>query len=81
VSRLLGANREYIDGMLPHLGDLLCGSVDEVLDHADLCVVGTKDPVVLDALTRAGDRIILDLVRLPDAQQRRSQPGYIGIGW
>jgi len=81
VSRLLGANREYIDGMLPHLGDLLSGSVDDVLDHADLCVVGTKDPVVLEALTRAGDRIILDLVRLPDAQERRLQPGYIGIGW
>ena len=81
VSRLVGANRAYVDGMLPHLGDLLSGSVDEVLDHAELCVVGTKDPAVLEALTRAGDRIIVDLVRLPDARERRAQPGYIGIGW
>ena len=81
VSRLVGANRAYVDGMLPHLGDLLSGSVDDVLDHAELCVVGTKDPAVIEALTRAGDRIIVDLVRLPDAQERRVQPGYIGIGW
>ena len=81
VSRLVGANRAYVDGMLPHLGDLLSGSVDEVLDHAELCVVGTKDPAVIEALTRAGDRIIVDLVRLPDARERRAQPGYIGIGW
>jgi GDP-mannose 6-dehydrogenase len=81
VSRLMGANREYVDGMLPHLGDLLTDSVDEVLEHAELCVVGTNEPAVIEALARAGDRSVVDLVRLPDARERRLQPGYIGIGW
>lgn len=81
LSRLVGANKEFIATALPHLGDLLTDSVDEVLDHAQLCVVGSTTPEILHALERAGDRTILDLVRLPDAAVRRSQPGYIGIGW
>lgn len=81
LSRLMGANREYIDNRLPHLGDLLSSSVDDVLAHSQVCVVGCKDPAVLDALDRAGDRTIIDLVRLPDAESRRAHPGYVGLGW
>src|SRR5690349_20006791 len=40
LSRLIGANRDYIEGRLPHLGDLLSNSVEDVLDHAEVCVVG-----------------------------------------
>ncbi|MFF0243575.1 nucleotide sugar dehydrogenase [Streptosporangium sandarakinum] len=81
LSRLVGANRDYIASRLPHLGDLLSGSAGEVLAHADVCVVGCKDPDVLDALAGAGDRVIIDLVRLPDAAARRAHPGYVGLGW
>ena len=81
LSRLIGANREYIESRLPHLGELLTDSVDEVLDHAEVCVVGCTDPAVLAGLDRAGDRMIVDLVRLPDAETRRADPGYVGIGW
>ncbi|GAA4589138.1 nucleotide sugar dehydrogenase [Planotetraspora phitsanulokensis] len=81
LSRLLGANRDYIDGRLPHLGDLLTNSADEVLAHAEVCVVGSKDPAVLSALENAGERTIIDLVRLPDAEARRAHPGYVGLGW
>jgi GDP-mannose 6-dehydrogenase len=81
LSRLMGANRDYIESRLPHLNELLGGSVDEVLDHAEVCIVGNSDPAVLDALDRAGDRPIVDLVRLPDAPARRATPGYVGLGW
>ncbi len=81
MSRLIGANRDYIEGRLPHLGQLLTNSADDVLAHAEVCVVGCKDPAVLTALERAGDRAIIDLVRLPDAEARRAQPEYVGLGW
>ena len=81
VSRLMGANREFIESRLPHLGDLLADSVGDVLAHADVLVVGCKDPAVLAALDAAGDRTVIDLVRLPDAQMRRTNPGYFGLGW
>jgi len=81
LSRLVGANREYIEGRLPHLGDLLSNSVDDVLAHAEVCVVGCQDPAVLKALEEPGDRIVVDLVRLPDAETRRATDGYLGLGW
>ncbi|AQZ67282.1 GDP-mannose 6-dehydrogenase [[Actinomadura] parvosata subsp. kistnae] len=81
LSRLVGANRAYIADRLPHLGDLLGDSADDVLDHAEVCVVGCKDAPVLEALARAGDRVIVDLVRLPDAETHRGRRDYTGIGW
>jgi GDP-mannose 6-dehydrogenase len=81
LSRLMGANRDYIEGRLPHLGELLSNSVDDVLAHAEVCVVGCTDPAVLRALDAAGDRIVVDLVRLPDAGTRRATDGYVGLGW
>jgi GDP-mannose 6-dehydrogenase len=81
VSRLMGANREFIESRLPHLGDLLADSIDDVLAHAEVLVVGCKDPAVLAALDAAGHRTVIDLVRLPDAEMRRTNPGYYGLGW
>ncbi len=81
LSRLIGANREYIEGRLPHLAQLLAGSIDEVLDHAEVAVVGCKDPDVLAALPKGGDRVLVDLVRLPDAAERRHEEGYVGLAW
>ena len=83
LSRLMGANREYIEGRLPHLGDLLSDDVGEVLAHAEVCVVGCTEPAVLAALQDSvlEDRIVIDLVRLPDAEARRATEGYQGLGW
>ena len=81
MSRLLGANREYIEQRLPHLGSLLAGSVDEVLDHAEVCLVASADPDVLAALPPGGARTLIDLIRLPDAEIRRHDKGYFGLAW
>ena len=81
LSRLVGANREYIENRLKHLNVVLTDSVEEVLEHAEVCVIGTKDQAVLDILDRAGDRTVVDLVRVPDAEQRRENVGYLGLGW
>ncbi|MEU9386875.1 nucleotide sugar dehydrogenase, partial [Streptomyces sp. NPDC048279] len=81
LSRLLGANREYIESRLPHLAQLLADSVDEVLEHAEVCLVGTRDPAVLSALPHGEGPVIVDLIRLPDAETRRTEPGYVGLAW
>jgi GDP-mannose 6-dehydrogenase len=81
LSRLIGANREYIETRLPHLAQLLAGSVSEVLEHAEVCLVGTRDPAVLRALPRGDGRVLIDLIRLPDAEARRADPGYVGLAW
>ena len=81
LSRLMGANREYIEGRLPHLGQLLAGSVQEVLDHAEVCLIGTSDPEVLAALPHGSGPVLVDLVRVPDAAVRRAEEGYVGLAW
>jgi GDP-mannose 6-dehydrogenase len=81
LSRLIGANREYMQERLPHLGSLLTDSAQEVMEHAEVCVVGRRDEAVLAQLEDPGDRVIVDLVRLPDAEVRRTGGGYVGLGW
>lgn len=81
VGELVGANRRYVDEHIPHLSRLLTDSADEVLEHAEVCIVGAAREETVRALAAAGDRRIIDLVRLPDAGQRRGGDGYIGVAW
>ncbi len=82
LSRLVGANRAYLDERLPHISELLTGDAAAVLEHAEVCVVGSTDPQVLEAVAAAGpDQVVVDLVRLPDAGSRRDDPAYVGLAW
>lgn len=82
LSRLTGANKTIISEQLPHIGDLLTDDADAVFDHGELLVIGSRDPKVVEVVDRAGpDRFIIDLVRLPGAEQRRKMLQYQGIGW
>jgi GDP-mannose 6-dehydrogenase len=81
VSRLIGANREYMMQHLPHLADLLVDSAEEALDHAEICVVGAATPEAIEALARSDGRYIVDLVRLPGSSGRGSGGEYVGVAW
>lgn len=81
LSRLVGANREYIQREIPHIESLLVPTAEEAVRHAQILVVGNASEGVerLPQLCRAG-QIIVDLVRF---EALRSIPGvrYIGINW
>ena len=79
LSHLVGANREYVESRLPHLSALLTSDATEVLAHAEVCVIGCTDEHVRAAVEAAGERPVVDLVRLPDAAERRGQPTYISL--
>jgi GDP-mannose 6-dehydrogenase len=81
VSRLLGANRAYVDQRIPHLSRLMVGSADEVVSHAEVCVVGAADPDAIAALERFDGRTVIDLVRFPGSADYDGDPRYIGISW
>lgn len=82
LSRLMGANRAYIEDRLPHVGELLSSDITEVATHGEAFIVGSKDPEVAAVVDRLDpDVLVLDLVRLPDAVNLRRRPGYRGIGW
>ncbi|RDH78668.1 nucleotide sugar dehydrogenase [Mycolicibacterium moriokaense] len=82
LSRLIGANRSYLRQQLPHIGELLTDDVDEVLDHGDVLIAGSRAAEVVDALARVQpDRLVLDLVRLPNTSELQRKANYCGIGW
>jgi GDP-mannose 6-dehydrogenase len=81
VSRLLGANRAYVDQRIPHLSRLMAGSAGEVIAHAEVVVVGAADPDALAELADGDGRIIVDLVRFPGSEDYEGDGRYIGVGW
>ncbi len=80
-SRLLGANRAYVDSRIPHLSKLMASSADAVVNHAEVCVVGAADPDAIAAIGRVDDRVIVDLVRFPGSDAYEGHANYIGVGW
>ena len=81
VSRLVGANRRYIDQAIPHIGSLMCAEPGPVIEESDVLVVGLRTPAVVRELVARcrEDQVIVDLVHLPDREQLRGQ--YRGICW
>ena len=81
MAQLVGGNREFIQAHIPHLSTLLTDSPEEVVQHAEVCVVGAGRPETIDALARANGREVIDLVRLPGTGGRSDRHTYIGIAW
>jgi GDP-mannose 6-dehydrogenase len=81
LGALVGANRDYIESRIPHLSALLADSAEEVLDHAEVCIVGAAREETVRALARSNGRFVIDLVRLPDATARRGGENYVGVAW
>jgi GDP-mannose 6-dehydrogenase len=79
-STLVGANREYVEAHLPHLSKLLAPSLDQVIEHGEVCVIGARLPELAGWRPREG-QILVDLVRLEDAAERRGGDGYLGVAW
>jgi GDP-mannose 6-dehydrogenase len=81
LSRLLGANRSYIDANIPHLGSLLCTDIDAMIDPSEVILVGLQQSVLNDALQARlrPDHYVLDLVNLPNRDLLRCR--YEGICW
>ncbi len=71
LARLRGANRRYIEEEIPHIASLLCDSVESLLAHAEVLVVGNAAAEATRAVAAAGpDRVVVDLTR--GAARRRA---------
>lgn len=81
MAKLHGANKEYIEKEIPHISTLMCPSLSQVIEEAEVIIIGNKDPEFVQALEIARpDQIIIDLVRITDDfGQINSQ--YQGICW
>lgn len=64
LSRLLGANKSFIERHVPHIGELLNADVEEVIKSSEVLVLGLATPSIQDALATyvRDDQYVLDLV-------------------
>jgi GDP-mannose 6-dehydrogenase len=81
LTRLVGANKQYIDRELPHLSALLTGDLEGLVGDREVLVVGNGAPelAALPNLCREG-QIVIDLVRVPGLDARRDID-YRGVAW
>src|SRR6185437_3513065 len=59
LAKLVGANRRYIEGEIPHIAALLCENLDELVAHAEAIVVGTPSEDAAAAMDAAGPGCVL----------------------
>ena len=81
LAKLHGANRAYIEQEIPHIVSIMTTSLDGLLAHADVVVIGSSDPQFADVVSRGRDgQEYIDLVRVGD-QTPTDGVVYEGIGW
>jgi GDP-mannose 6-dehydrogenase len=81
LSRLMGANRRYIDEHLPHIGSLMCASLEQLVGDSEIIIVGLAAPALNARLIElcGPAHHVIDLVRLPERAGLRAS--YEGICW
>jgi len=82
LGRLVGSNRQFIDEFIPHIGMLLRENLQEVLDTAEVVLVGTRavDREALLHSTRP-EQTIIDLVNLEKSRRPIGRATYEGVCW
>jgi GDP-mannose 6-dehydrogenase len=81
TSRLLGANRRFIEQHLPHIGAQLRPDLERVIASSDLLVVGLNDRRAFETIERhaTADHVIIDLVGMRPTD--KMQADYVGLCW
>ncbi len=78
-ARLHGANKDYIENVIPHVAGLLEQDIEQVIDHAEVIVVGNSSEEFSNVVERAnGSKVLVDLVGFMD---KVSCEQHHGICW
>lgn len=81
MAKVIGANKQYIERVIPHISTLLVPEIDQIMSHAEVLVVGNYNPEFRDILGQVEDGIqVIDLVRV-EADISQLNGGYQGICW
>src|SRR5947207_4386372 len=81
LAKLFGANKQYIEREIPHISQLMRGSVDEVINDSEILVIGNKAAEFCEIESRLkSGQAVLDLVRLFD-KPVGEDGSYQGICW
>jgi GDP-mannose 6-dehydrogenase len=80
MASLTGANRDYILNHIPHISRIMQPSIDAVLAHAEVIVVGNAAAEFKEAVKRVRPGVeVVDFVRV--AERKSAAGEYDGICW
>ena len=64
LGRLAGSNRQFIEEVIPHIGSLLSSNLQEVVETAEVVVIGTAIEKEKLASNLHSEQVVIDLVNL-----------------
>jgi GDP-mannose 6-dehydrogenase len=81
LSRLIGANRRFIETQLPHVGGLIRSELEAVIESSEVLLVGLNDKRTIESLKRLvrPEQEVVDLVGIGDTSGLAGQ--YRGLCW
>ena len=81
LSRLIGANKIFLEKELPHIASLLCASMNELVKQSEVIVI-TQGSKSFNRLTQLinGEQILIDLVGIVKSNDHKNGK-YEGICW
>lgn len=82
LSRLIGANKEYIEKEIPHISSLMCSSIEGLIENSDVIIMANKENNVKNIFDMIrDDQVVIDLVRIPMNGRAIKKGNYYGICW
>ncbi len=80
LARLVGANKDYITAHVPHIAELMRTDIDEVIDHAEVLVIGHDAAEFREVVAKQPyGKSVVDLVGI--MRDVSSNEHYEGICW
>ena len=74
-ARVFGANRDYIESVIPHVSSLLQNDLEQVIAEADVIVLGNNDERFASALQNNEGKQVIDLVGFMDGVSDEQRQG------
>ena len=81
LARLTGANKRFIEEVIPHISKILVSDLPELVSWADVIVIGRPDKEIVETVivNATSDQHIIDTVGGFDSQRVKSS--YEGMLW
>lgn len=81
LAKVIGANKDYIERVIPHISSLLITQPPQLLAHAELLVIGNSAPEFQEIVKQADSEMqVIDLVRI-ESEIAHLNGHYQGICW
>ncbi len=78
ISKLVGANKAFINEHLPHLSELISNNLQEAIEHSDIVLINHRNFNVDAYFGLLKDKIVIDLVRVGWEHDKKN---YEGLCW